>query len=259
MKYVKPKKALGQHFLKNEDVAARIAESLQIETDYVLEVGPGTGMLTKYLYQKYADKLYALEVDNESVDFLLVNKVLNPNNLMNRDFLKLNISEAFDGSVAIIGNYPYNISSQILFHALDFKNSIPVLSGMFQKEVAKRVSSGPGNKDYGILSVLLQAYYKIEYLFSVDEKEFNPPPKVKSGVICMERNDVQSLDCDEKLFKTVVKATFNQRRKTIRNSVRAVTGKVEIDHPFMQKRPEQLGVEEFVELTNLVEKVKNES
>lgn len=253
---VRPKKALGQHFLKNEEIAERISQSLWGGTDFVLEVGPGMGMLTKYLYAKYTDKLFALEVDSESVDYLLANAVLQPQNLMNYDFLKLNIPETFKGSVGVIGNYPYNISSQILFHVLKYKESVPELAGMFQREVAVRVSSGPGNKDYGVLSVLLQAYYDIEYLFTVDENEFNPPPKVKSGVIRMKRNGIDKLACDESLFKAVVKATFNQRRKTIRNSIRSVTGKLEFEHPFLKERPERLGVSEFVELTNVVAKLK---
>jgi len=256
MRDVRPKKALGQHFLKNEDIAERIADSLWGETDFVLEIGPGTGMLTKYLYAKYSEKLFAMEVDTESVDFLLQNKILKSDNLMNMDFLKLNISKSFEGSVAVIGNYPYNISSQILFHVLDYKDQVPEVAGMFQREVAMRVSSDPGNKNYGILSVLLQAYYDAEYLFTVDENEFNPPPKVKSGVIRLKRNDVKTLPCDESLFKAVVKSTFNQRRKTIRNSIRSVIGKQDVDHPYFKERPERLGVSEFVELTKFVEEVK---
>ncbi len=256
--YVRAKKALGQHFLKDLKIARRIVDMLQIPEESaekvgVLEVGPGTGVLTQYLVNDSRIDLKLAEIDSESVDYLKVNYPALGENLIEGDFLKMDLDRMFPGEFFIIGNFPYNISSQIFFKVLEHKDRVPGVVGMLQKEVAERLASPPGNKHYGILSVLLQAWYDIEYLFTVDENSFIPPPKVKSAVIRIKRNSRVSLGCDEVLFKKVVKATFNQRRKTIRNSVKGVTGGADIkDSHLLTLRPEQLSVEQFVELTNLV-------
>ena len=256
MYQVKPKKSLGQHFLTNLGVAQQIAQSLKIEqVMLVLEIGPGMGVLTQYLLQNPNIRLTAIELDRESVDYL---KLHFPQlNLIQADFLKFDLSLLYPENTqfCVIGNYPYNISSQILFKVLDYKNQIPCCSGMFQKEVAERIASKPGKKAYGILSVLLQTYYDIEYLFTVDEHNFNPPPKVKSAVIRLTRNNRQQLDCDEQLFKKIVKTAFNQRRKQMRNSLAQLIGKDNniINNAIFTKRPEQLSVEEFISLTKLIE------
>ncbi len=253
---VRPKKHLGQHFLNDENIAQSIAGSLIINapTD-VLEIGPGMGVLTKYLLQNPDINLKAVELDTESVAYLQEHYPALRNNIIPADFLKLNLPDIFPGQFCIIGNFPYNISSQIFFKMLDNRGQIPQLSGMIQKEVAERVAAKPGSKTYGILSVLLQAYYDIEYLFTVHEHVFTPPPKVKSAVIRMTRNDVQKLDCNEVLFKSVVKTAFNQRRKQLRNSLKALIKKESTipAHPIFDKRPEQLSVEQFVALTNMIE------
>lgn len=250
---VRAKKFLGQHFLKDLDIARQIAQSIPADVPTpVLEVGPGMGVLTQFLLENPNIDLTSVEVDHESVVYL---KVHFPQlKLIEGDFLRLDLATLFPDKFCLIGNYPYNISSQILFKALENKDSIPVIAGMFQKEVAERVASKPGNKSYGILSVLLQAYYDIEYLFTVHEHVFDPPPKVKSAVIRLTRNQVAHLGCDESMFKTVVKTAFNQRRKTMRNSLRALVGN---DTKFLSDtvfnyRPEQLGVEQFVDLTNKI-------
>ena len=256
MYQVKPKKSLGQHFLTNLGVAQQIAQSLKIEQVMpVLEIGPGMGVLTQYLLQNHNIRLTAIELDRESVNYL---KLHFPQlNLIQADFLKFDLSLLYPENTqfCVIGNYPYNISSQILFKVLDYKNQIPCCSGMFQKEVAERIASKPGKKAYGILSVLLQTYYDIEYLFTVDEHNFNPPPKVKSAVIRLTRNNRQQLDCDEQLFKKIVKTAFNQRRKQMRNSLAQLIGKDNniINNAIFTKRPEQLSVEEFISLTKLIE------
>ncbi len=255
--YVKPKKHLGQHFLEDMSIAQRIADSLTIHGGYkrVLEIGPGTGALTQFLLKKdYLTEV--VEVDRESVQFLGMKypdlKVYEEN------FLKMDFSKFNGEQIAVVGNFPYNISSQILFKVLDERDTVPEVVGMFQKEVAERIAEGPGSKVYGILSVLLQAYYDIEYLFTVDEDVFDPPPKVKSGVIRLIRNNVQQLDCDEKLFKTIIKATFNQRRKMVRSSIKGLLqGKV-IESEFLTERPEQMSVADFVKLTNTVESALKE-
>lgn len=258
MEKVKAKKHLGQHFLTDLSIAQRIADAMTTErTHNALEIGPGMGVLTQYLEKREDVNLRLVEIDTESVAYLHEHFDLKPDAIIEADFLRMKLDELFAAgeTFSVIGNFPYNISSQIFFHILDYKELVPQVVCMLQREVAKRLASGPGNKDYGILSVFLQAYYDIDYLFTVDENVFNPPPKVKSGVIRLVRNNVEHLGCNEKLFRTVVKATFNQRRKTIRNSIRAVQfdhGAL-AEHPFMQKRPEQLSVAEFVELTNLVE------
>lgn len=259
MNKVKPKKALGQHFLTDETIAARIAATLD---DYkgmpVLEVGPGMGVLTKYLLD-YGHDVTVVEIDEESVDYLNQNFPSLHGRILGDDFLKMDLAKVMgDRQFCVIGNYPYNISSQIFFKVLDYKDLIPYCSGMLQKEVAERLAAAPGSKVYGILSVLLQAWYDIEYLFTVNENVFNPPPKVKSGVIRMKRNDVTQLGCDEKLFRTIVKTTFGQRRKTLRNSIRGLLppGCVLPDLPVWGQRPEQLSVQEFINLTNVVTAIR---
>lgn len=254
---VKPKKYLGQHFLTDSNVSKQIAESLQIkEKINLLEIGPGTGALTEFLNDENIN-LIAYEVDQESVDFL---KLKYPNlNLINEDVLKIDWNLIFKNQpFAVTGNFPYNISSQILFKIYDFRNDVTQMVGMFQKEVAERVCSSNGTKKYGILSVLLQAYYDVEYLFTVDEHVFNPPPKVKSGVIRMVRNNVKKLNCDERLFFKVVKAIFNQRRKMVRNSLKSLMMGQQIDNELMLKRPEQLSVKDFIIITNLIESIINQ-
>ncbi|EFR51423.1 16S rRNA (adenine(1518)-N(6)/adenine(1519)-N(6))-dimethyltransferase RsmA [Bacteroides hominis] len=256
MKLVKPKKFLGQHFLKDLKVAQDIADTVDTFPELpILEVGPGMGVLTQFLVKK--ERLVkVVEVDYESVAYLREAYPSLEDNIIEDDFLKMNLQRLFGGHpFALTGNYPYNISSQIFFKMLDNKDLIPCCTGMIQKEVAERIAAGPGSKTYGILSVLIQAWYHVEYLFTVSEHVFNPPPKVKSAVIRMTRNEVQDLGCDPKLFKQVVKTTFNQRRKTLRNSIKPILGK---DCPLTEdalfnKRPEQLSVQEFIELTNRVE------
>lgn len=262
MRLVRPKKFLGQHFLKDLEIAQNIADTVDVCPELpILEVGPGMGVLTQYLVQKKRP-LKVVELDFESVAYLHENFPVLENNIIENDFLKMDLKNLFDGqSFVLTGNYPYNISSQIFFKMLENKDLIPCCTGMIQKEVAERIASGPGNKAYGILSVLIQAWYKVEYLFTVHENVFNPPPKVKSAVIRMTRNNVQNLGCNEALFKRIVKTTFNQRRKTLRNSIKPVLGKdssLYADEIF-NKRPEQLSVMEFIELTNRVEKALNEN
>ena len=256
MKLVKPKKFLGQHFLKDLKVAQDIANTVDTFPELpILEVGPGMGVLTQFLVKK--ERLVkVVEVDYESVAYLREAYPSLEDNIIEDDFLKMNLQRLFGGHpFALTGNYPYNISSQIFFKMLDNKDLIPCCTGMIQKEVAERIAAGPGSKTYGILSVLIQAWYRVEYLFTVSEHVFNPPPKVKSAVIRMTRNEIQDLGCDPKLFKQVVKTTFNQRRKTLRNSIKPILGK---DCPLTEdalfnKRPEQLSVQEFIDLTNRVE------
>ena len=256
MKSVKPKKFLGQHFLKDLKVAQDIADTVDACPGLpILEVGPGMGVLTQFLVQKQRP-LKVVEVDYESVAYLRENYPGLEDDIIEDDFLKMHLERLFDGQPFVLtGNYPYNISSQIFFKMLDYKDLIPCCTGMIQKEVAERIAASPGNKTYGILSVLIQAWYRVEYLFTVHEHVFNPPPKVKSAVIRMTRNGTQALGCNETLFKQVVKTTFNQRRKTLRNSIKPLLGK---DCPLTQdalfdKRPEQLSVAQFIALANQVE------
>lgn len=252
---VKPKKSLGQHFLTDLNIARAIAETLDKYTGMpVLEVGPGMGVLTRFLLAQGHD-LTVVELDHESVEYLQENFPELKERIVEKDFLKLDLSTLFPGDFCVIGNYPYNISSQIFFKILDYKDRVPCCSGMIQKEVAERMAASPGSKTYGILSVLLQAWYDIEYLFTVPEHVFNPPPKVKSAVIRMTRNRVRQLGCDERLFKQIVKTAFNQRRKTLRNSLRSLVGKeCEIlSETIFDERPERLSVEQFIGLTNLLE------
>ena len=243
---VKPKKHLGQHFLKDEGVSERISDSLTGHGNYefIIEIGPGTGALTKYLLNR-EEELLCLEVDQESIQYL--NKQLPKLKVLEQDFLKFDLSEINKEKIAIAGNFPYNISSQILFKVLEDKGKIFELV-----EVAERVAAGPGTKKYGILSVLIQAYYEVEYLFTVDENVFNPPPKVKSGVIRLQRRDADPA-CNEHLLRKLVKITFNQRRKMIRNTIKILLGGIQSQHPLYTKRPEQLSVQDFIDLTNFLE------
>lgn len=282
---VRPKKALGQHFLTDLSVAQKIADALVVESETVggatseasavtngntdaampvLEIGPGMGVLSQYLLEREDIDLKMIEIDRESVDYLLTHFPKASGRVIEGDFLKMNLSYFFPGTFAIIGNFPYNISSQIFFRIIDHKDSIPQVVCMIQKEVAERIAEQPGSKTYGILSVLLQAWYDIEYLFTVGEGAFNPPPKVKSAVIRLRRNSRTKLGCDEKLFKTIVKTGFNQRRKTLRNSLKpliadkaareAWTPEQSTDflsNPVFELRPERLSVEDFIALTKL--------
>lgn len=250
---VRPKKQLGQHFLRDKNIARKIVDSLKNDkVDAVLEIGPGMGVLTQFLAER-PTPLYAVEIDTESVEYLHLHYPQLGDHLLSKDFLKMDLAAALPAPLAIVGNFPYNISSQIFFKVLEFRDMVPEVVGMIQKEVAERIAEKPGTKTYGILSVLLQCYYNIEYLFTVNENVFDPPPKVKSAVIRLTRNNVVDLGCNERLFVSIVKSTFNQRRKTIRNSIRAAYGGVLPEHPFLTKRPEQLSVAEFVELTKWVE------
>lgn len=255
MRLVKPKKFLGQHFLNDRKVAQDIADTVDACPEIpVLEVGPGMGVLTRFLLPK-GREVKVVELDYESVAYLREAFPQLEDHIIEDDFLKMNLQRLFGGRPFVLtGNYPYNISSQIFFKMLEYKDLIPCCTGMIQKEVAERIASGPGNKTYGILSVLIQAWYKVEYLFTVHEHVFNPPPKVKSAVIRMTRNETQALGCDEKLFKQIVKTTFNQRRKTLRNSIKPILGKdcPLTEDPLFNKRPEQLSVQEFIDLTNRV-------
>ena len=256
MRLVKPKKFLGQHFLKDLKVAQDIADTVDACPDLpILEVGPGMGVLTQFLMPKNR-LMKVVEVDFESVAYLREAYPQLEEHIIEDDFLKMNLQRLFDGKPFVLtGNYPYNISSQIFFKMLDNKELIPCCTGMIQKEVAERIAAGPGSKTYGILSVLIQAWYHVEYLFTVSEHVFNPPPKVKSAVIRMTRNETQDLGCNEKLFKQVVKTTFNQRRKTLRNSIKPILGKEcpLTEDSIFSRRPEQLSVQEFIDLTNRVE------
>ena len=258
MNIVRAKKNLGQHFLNDTNIAQRIVDNLLASsTGNVLEVGPGMGVLTQYLLQRDNLNLKVIEIDTESVEYLHEHFPKLRGNIHSADFLKVNLSEFFNESFGVIGNFPYNISSQIFFRILEYKNQVPEVVGMIQKEVAERLCAGPGSKTYGILSVLLQAYYDLEYLFTVHENVFTPPPKVKSAVIRLVRNDVQKLDCDEKLFFKIVKASFNQRRKMLRKSLKQGFG--EVPEEFSTLRPEQLSVEQFVKLTRGIEALRKNS
>ena len=264
MKQVRPKKNLGQHFLTDLSIARRIADTVDACPGLpVLEVGPGMGVMTQYLVEK-PRPFKVVEIDRESVAYLNEHFPKLRENILGEDFLRMDLNKVFDGQQFVLtGNYPYDISSQIFFKVIDNRELIPCCTGMIQHEVALRMASQPGTKAYGILSVLIQAWYDVEYLFMVDETVFNPPPKVKSAVIRMTRNQTQHLGCDEQLFKRVVKTVFNQRRKMLRVSLKQLLPSSALaapdsplaDHPFMTLRPEQLTIPQFVELTNMVEKV----
>ncbi len=266
MKSVRPKKQLGQHFLTDQDVARRIADTVDACPALpILEVGPGMGVLTQYLLPK-GRPVKVVEIDTESVAYLKENMPQLGENILGDDFLRMPLDQVFGGQPFVLtGNYPYNISSQIFFRMLEYRDLIPCCTGMIQREVAQRMAAGPGSRTYGILSVLLQAWYSVEYLFTVDEHVFCPPPKVKSAVIRLTRNEVSSLPCNEVLFRRVVKTTFNQRRKTLRNNIRPLLAQIDNeqrekglqpkDHAewlaqeLFQKRPEQLSVQDFISLT----------
>jgi len=257
---MKAKKSFGQHFLNKEDIAKRIADSLLLQDKYdaILEVGPGKGVLTKYLITKGME-FKAVEADSDMVKYLSHYYKELDENIIEADFLKVDLSKVFDGRpFGLIGNFPYNISSQILIKLIEYKEYIPELVGMFQKELAERVISGPGSKVYGVISVLVQAYYQGEYLFSVSPGSFTPPPKVKSGVIRLVRKENTDLGCDPKLFKSIVKTTFGQRRKMLRNTMKTFIKDENLlkDEKF-NKRPEQLSLQEFIDLTKFLEDYKS--
>ena len=259
MSRVQPKKNLGQHFLKDMEIAGKIADSLTGKGyGSVLEIGPGMGILTGFLIERGFPDFRVIEIDNESVHYLHAH-FPKLKTIMTGDFLTMDIDSCFPDKMAIIGNFPYNISTQIFFKVLKHREKVVEIAGMLQKEVAERICAGPGSKTYGILSVLLQAFYKTEYLFTVPEHVFSPPPKVKSGVIRLIRNEVKNLNCDEALFVRVVKACFNQRRKTLRNSVRAAFALSRDDYHEFGLRPEQLSVDQFVQLTMWIEENRKKS
>lgn len=252
---VRPKKFLGQHFLTDMSIAQRIANTVDAYPSVpILEVGPGTGVLTQFLMQKGRD-LKVVEIDRESVPYLKEHFPTLADNVVEADFLTMDLQTVFDGGPFVLtGNYPYNISSQIFFKMLENKELIPCCTGMIQKEVAERLAAAPGSKTYGVLSVLIQAWYDVEYLFTVDENVFNPPPKVKSAVIRLTRNQRKELGCDERLFRRIVKTVFTMRRKMLRNGMKQILGNEHplLEDPSLTRRPEQVSVEEFIELTNIV-------
>jgi len=255
MTLVRAKKHLGQHFLTDKNIASKIVESLRHAGKYtvVLEVGPGMGILSDFLLQKKDIDVHLIDIDTESFEYLQKKYPQLGSSLINADFLEMDFAAFFNGPMAVIGNFPYNISSQILFKILDNRQQVVEVVGMFQKEVAERCNAKPGSKDYGILSVFLQAYYRVEYLFTVKAGVFNPPPKVLSAVIRLTRNETTQLDCDEKLFWQVVKAGFNQRRKTLRNALSSLINKEKmVDQPMLELRAERLSVNDFVNLTNTI-------
>jgi 16S rRNA (adenine1518-N6/adenine1519-N6)-dimethyltransferase len=250
---VRPKKHLGQHFLKDQNIASNIADAMTGHGGYktILEVGPGTGVLTQFLLEKEY-RVHAIEMDTESVAYLKQNFIQLADNLIEGDFLKLDLKSVTEEPLCIIGNFPYNISSQIFFKVLENRNQVPECIGMIQKEVAERIAAKPGSKTYGILSVLLQAFYDIDFLFKVPPGVFHPPPKVDSAVIRLRRNTVEALACDEKKFKQVVKAAFNQRRKTLRNALKTFTFATAPDEHLLTLRAERLSVEDFVHVTKCI-------
>ncbi len=251
---VKPKKYLGQHFLKDQNTARKIVEHLLADkAEVILEIGPGTGVLSRFLIERKKE-LFFIELDHESIDYLKQQMPEFSDRILFQDFLKLDLASLTKKQIAIIGNFPYNISSQILFKVLENKDQVPELVGMFQKEVAERVACRPGSKVYGILSVLVQAFYDVEYLFTVNETVFYPPPKVKSGVIRLTRKHDYRLACDERIFFQIVKASFNQRRKVLRNSLKSFEGIDRESAGLLSMRPEQLGFEEFVKIAQVIEK-----
>jgi 16S rRNA (adenine1518-N6/adenine1519-N6)-dimethyltransferase len=254
MATVRAKKNLGQHFLNDQNIAQNIVEGLRAEqTKKVLEVGPGMGVLTRFLLKNKQYETSVVEIDRESVDYLQEHFPELKERIISADFLRLDLGKIYNEPFAVIGNFPYNISSQIFFKILEYRNQIPEVVGMLQKEVAERLAAPPGSKTYGILSVFLQAYYNIEYLFTVHEYVFTPPPKVKSGVIRLTRNEREKLGCDEKLFMSIVKMAFNQRRKTLRNSLKSlIKTEEQKTNPIFDKRPEQLGVADFEFLTRML-------
>lgn len=255
---VKAKKHLGQHFLTDKNICQKIAAQYgnYKSCNKVLEIGPGMGALTDFLLKRGDLEVHVMDIDSESIAYLKDHFPMLENRIYDADFLRVDLKKIMGNEpFSVVGNFPYNISSQILFKCLDYRDQIPEIMGMFQKEVAERVAEKPGSKTYGIMSVLLQAFYDIEYCFTVDEHVFNPPPKVKSGVIRCTRNQREVFPCDEKLFIQIVKMSFNQRRKTIRNSIKQLINGREFDHPFLTLRPEVLSVEQFIELTQAVQEL----
>jgi len=253
MKGVRAKKHLGQHFLKDQNIAQKIVESLSGHKNYqhLLEIGPGTGVLSNFLIDRSEYELLFMDVDQESIDYLINQYPQYKDKIIKEDFLRIDLGRYYQEPFGIIGNFPYNISSQIFFKVLEYRDQIPEVVGMIQKEVAERIAAKEGSKTYGILSVLLQAFYEVEYLFSVPPNVFSPPPKVTSAVLRLKRNEIQTLDCDEKLFFRVVKQGFNNRRKTLRNALKSFDLSTEIKSlDLLNKRAEQLTVNDFVELTN---------
>jgi len=253
MSFVRPKKNLGQHFLTDQNIARKIVDSLGANVSDVLEIGPGMGVLTQYLLQRPELNVHVVEIDRESVEYLKHN-FSELKDIWSEDFLKSDISSKFAGKFSVIGNFPYNISSQIFFKVLEMRNRVPEVVGMVQKEVAERIASKHGTKVYGITSVLIQAFFDIEYLFTVSEGVFNPPPKVKSAVIRLSRNSVMELPCNEVFFVKVVKAAFNLRRKMLRNSLKEIC--TNLPEEYAEKRPEQLSVDEFLDLTCKIENLE---
>lgn len=254
MSVVRPKKSLGQHFLKDQNIAQKIVDAIEnVDQKTVLEIGPGTGVLTSLLVKKDEIDFYAIEVDSEAYEYLKATFPSLSDKLIFKNFLKFDLSERFTEPITIIGNFPYNISSQIFFKVLEKRNLVLDVVCMIQKEVADRIKASHGNKTYGILSVFLQAFYDIDYLFTVGPKVFDPPPKVNSAVIHLKRNQRKELGCNEQLFFKVVKLGFNQRRKTLRNSLKSILLNLPTDDEIFNKRPEQLSVDEFVYLTNLID------
>jgi len=257
---VKPKKSLGQHFLIDKNIAKKIVGSLTwLNYNNAVEIGPGMGVLSEYLVDMTERKIQFIELDRKAVEYLCSKFPGIKDHIISADILKISFGNLFDKPFAIIGNFPYNISSQLFFRIIDSKDIIPEVVCMIQKEVAQRIASSPGSKNYGILSVLLQAYYDIEYLFTVPPHVFNPPPKVQSAVIRLKRNSVHSLGCNEIMFRRIVKTAFNQRRKILRNSLKNILLNLETGNPVLLQRPEQLSVNEFVELTKLSESIRTEN
>ncbi len=249
---VRAKKKLGQHFLKNRNLAEQIVNSLQQpDIEQIVEVGPGMGVLTEFILQK-TNNCSFIELDNEAVLYLTLNLPEIRNKIINKDFLHIDL-DSFGDKIAVIGNFPYNISSQILFKILDYKERVVELVGMFQKELADRVLSPHGSKVYGIISIFIQAYYNVEHIMDLSPEEFSPPPKVYSSVIRLTRNNVQQLNCNEKLFWQLVRQTFNQRRKMIRNTIKSLNLPEDFTSEYLTKRPEQLSVDDFIKLTNQIE------
>jgi 16S rRNA (adenine1518-N6/adenine1519-N6)-dimethyltransferase len=248
---VQPKKGLGQHFLKDQQIARRIADLAILPADHILEIGPGMGVLTRPLLERFGDRLQVVEIDSESVEYLNINFPELRGRIHSYDFLSMDLKSCFPGTISLIGNYPYNISSQILFHALKYPEQVIEISGMFQREVARRITSQPGTKEYGILSVLLELYYDRKYAFTVSEHVFNPPPKVKSGVVWLSKKEFTP-DVDFNEFTNLVKTAFNQRRKMLRNSLSGLIDKSEMDSALFDKRPEQLDLPDFLKLLEII-------
>jgi 16S rRNA (adenine1518-N6/adenine1519-N6)-dimethyltransferase len=249
---IQKKKKYGQHFLTDKNIANKIVDGLKTsKKEILLEIGPGEGILTKLLFDRYNTGLYLIEIDSELIPVLQEKFPEIKEQIIHADFLEFNIAKAFQNEISIIGNFPYNISSQILFNVIEYRDQVAEVVGMFQKEVAKRICSGPGSKEYGILSVLVQAFYHTEYLFSVSRNVFTPPPKVESGVIRLERKEHFKLDCDEKLFQRIVKQGFQQRRKKLHNSLKSFLND-NIKDEILNKRPEELSFNDFIYLTRLL-------